>query len=222
MSTRDTLRRADPAHHLPSTALDARAEALLQSILTTPAAEATSVSPTGNAPVRRARPGRDWKPILVTAVVAIVVATGTAVAIRATSTASPTPATGATYSSRHALEDAVFAKLSEVATGDIPVRQKSALTYTDNAPVDDSEIDLTGKDLFIAAACDGGGSIAIQATGRPDTTLNCDTRAAIGPINLTAALPKNQQAAGLTVVVTSGHPRYIATAMAFAPKTPGN
>lgn len=221
MSTRDTLRRADPAEHLPSNAPDARAEALLRSILTAPAVESDPLTPSGTAPIRPIRPTRDWKPILVTAVVAVVVATGTVVAIRTTSTAGPAPATGATYSSRHALEDAVFARLGEVATGDIPVRQKSALTYTDDAPVDGDGIDTTGKDLFIAAACDGGGSIAIRETGRPDTTLNCDTRAAIGPIDLTAALPKTQTA-GMNVVVTSGHPRYVATAMAFALKIPAS
>jgi hypothetical protein len=222
MSTRDTLRRADPAHHLPLTTLDAQAEALLQSILATPAGRTSTAAPAATAPFRRIRPTRDWKPILVTAAVAILVATGTVVTIRAASTAGPSPATAATFSSRHALEDAVFAKLGEVATGDIPVREKSALTYTDNAPIDGEGIDTTGKDLFIAAACDGGGSIAIQETGRPDTTLNCDSRAAIGPIDLTTALPKNQQTANLNVVVTSGHPRYNATAMAFAPKTPSN
>lgn len=219
MSIRDTLRLADPVQHLPSIAIDDRDEQLLQSILATPGAAADPRSPSTTAQTRRPRPARDWRPILATAVVAVVVAIGAFVAIRATPTTSSDPATRATYSSRHALEDAVFAKLDEVATGDIPVRQKSALTYTDDAPVDGSEIDLSGKDLFIAAACDGGGSIAIRETGRPDTALDCDTRAAIGPIDLSAALPENHQSAGLDVVVTAGNPRYVATAMAFAPTT---
>jgi hypothetical protein len=150
-------------------------------------------------------------------VVAAAVVAGSVLAIRAVSIPPHAgPAASRTPTSRSALEDAVFGRLDEVAGSGIPVRQKSALTWTDRAPgADGGAIDLSGKDLYIAAACDGGGAIAISETGRSPVDLRCDSRSVVGPIDLTARATDGGQTAGLTVDVTAGHPRYVAKAMAF-------
>lgn len=208
----DALRNADPAKHLAREPLDARGEQLLRDILGTTPEESGSTTSAGRSPTRGRR---DWRPAVATAMVAAAVVAGTIVVLRSTSDQRSAPATSATASTLD-LEDAVFAKLSTVATGDIPVRRKSALTWTDEAAgASGGGIDTTGKDLFIAAACEGGGSIAIRMTGRPDAALDCTSVATIGPIDLTAGLDENRPTASLDVVITSGHPRFVAKSMAF-------
>jgi cytochrome c1 len=215
MSALDALRRADPARSLPPHALDDRDERLLREILGEQPEASGEVS-RGLPAAPRRRSGWEWRPALVTAVVAAAVVTGSVVAIRAVSI-PPTTASPAT-APRSALEDAVYARLAEVATGDIPLRQKSAMTWTDQLPHGDGDggIDLTGKDLYIAAACDGGGAIAIRESGRSPVGLRCDGRAAVGPIDLSADSTGRLRSAEMTVDVTAGHPRYVAKAMAFA------
>lgn len=115
----------------------------------------------------------------------------------------------------------MFAELDRVATGDIPVRQKSANTWSDTgAGGDGGALDLTDSTLYIAAACDGGGTIALQLTGHKDQTLDCSTPSTLGPINLTAEISAKKDSATLNVTAISGHPQFIAKAMAFPNPTP--
>lgn len=205
----DALRNADPAKHLSGEALDARGEQLLREILGTTPEDAGRTTPAARRPIR------DWRPVVATAVVAAAVVAGTVVVIRSTSDQHAAPATSATARAVD-LEDAVFAKLGTVAAGDLPVRQKSALTWTDRARgASGGGIDTTGKHLFIAAACDGGGSIAIEMTGRPDAVLDCTSPGTLGPIDLTAGRDEHHSTASLDVVTRSGHPRFVAKSMAF-------
>jgi hypothetical protein len=216
MNVPEALRRADPARTLPPQQLDPSAEHLLQQILGTSVEPDRNGSSAGRPGDRR---GRDWKPALATALVAAAVVTGTIIAIRAVPQTTRTgPAASA--NTERALEDAVFSRLDTVADGVVPVRQKSALTWTEKSPAASGDgIDATGRSLFIAASCEGGGSIAIRVTGLPDLTLDCSTRSTVGPVNLTALLGR-KQAADLKVVTTSGNPKYVAKSMAFVTPAP--
>ncbi|RIX31092.1 hypothetical protein [Amnibacterium setariae] len=217
MNVPEALRRADPARTRAAQELDPAAEHLLQQILGSPVeSEQTSAAP-GRPGGRRSR---DWKPVVATGLVAAAVVTGTILAIRAvpqSTGAGPAPS----VATDTRLEDAVFSTLDTVADGVVPVRQKSALTWTEQSPgASGGAIDTSGRDLFIAAACEGGGSIAIRVSDRPDLTLDCDTLSTLGPIDLTALLSNQKQAADLQVVATSGHPKYVAKSMAFATPAP--
>lgn len=217
MNVPQALRRADPARTLPLQQLDPAAEHLLQQILGSPVESERN----GTVPTRlNGHRSRDWRPILATALVAAAVVTGTILAIRAVPQTTGTgPA--ASRNTEKSLEDAVFSRLDTVADGDVPVRQKSALTWTEKSPgASGGAIDTSGRSLFIAAACEGGGSIAIRVSDQPDLTLACSTRSTLGPINLTALVGTRKQAADLQVVSTSGHPRYVVKSMAFATPAP--
>jgi hypothetical protein len=221
MNVPEALRRADPARTLTPQQLDPSAKHLLQQILGTPVEPERK----GSAPSRPSgRRSRDWKPILATALVAAAVVTGTIIAIQAvpqTAGTGPAASTPPSPNTEQSLEDAVFSRLDTVADGVVPVRQKTALTWTEKSPsASGGGIDTRGRSLFIAAACEGGGSIAIRVTGLPDLTLSCSTRSTLGPVNLTALLGTRKQAADLKVVTTSGHPKYVAKSMAFATPAP--
>lgn len=221
MNALESLRHADPGKQLTHRTLDARDEQLLHQILRTAGTEPDA--PAKPPQPASARTVRDWKPKFATIVVAIAVLAATIIAIRAVPSRDPHPAapTSPTATAADTLEAAVFAELSTVATGDLAVQDKSALTWTQaRATATGEGIDLTGKTLYIAAACEGGGSIAIQISGRPDVNLQCDRRATTGPINLTTTRNTERQATNLNVTITSGHPRYIAKAMAFPTPTP--
>jgi len=221
MTPIDALRHADPAKRLGTGRLDDRDEQLLREILATP----SPASATEQIAPARARGGSstpDRRARIATVVVALAVVVAAVVAIRLVPS-SPTSPAGVTSPSQtvtEVLTEAVFTRLDEVATGDVPVREKSAITWTDARPGSSGGgIDNSGKSLFVAAACEGGGSIAIRISGRADTDLGCDGRSTIGPIDVTA-LVGARETASLEVVTTTGSPRYVAKAMAFAVATP--
>lgn len=207
MKLSTALRQADPALRLARRDAD---EQLLRDIL------ATS-RPLRQPSARRSRmrTGPDWRPLLATAAVGAAVVAVAVAAITVPRHSHDGPAT-APATSRQALETMVFDRLDRVATGDVPVRQKSAITWSDaSAGPDGGAIDLTGRTLYIAAACAGGGSIAIHVSGHPDRTLHCGRASAIGPIDLTAETSSGGGTAELDVTVTGGDPHYIAKEMAF-------
>lgn len=212
MNPTTALGQADPARELPPREPDER---LLHEILS------SDPRPTALVETRsRTTPRRDRRPLVATAFVGVAVVAVAVIAIRLPGASHSSPA-ATSGSARHALEDAVFAKLDQVNTGDIPVQQKSATTWSDSLTgADGGALDLSNRTLYIAAACDGGGTIAIRLTGHGDQSLNCSTPSTLGPIDLTAEIPATHDTAGLDVVVTSGHPRYIAKAMAFPDPSP--
>ncbi|GAA4755102.1 hypothetical protein GCM10025783_30310 [Amnibacterium soli] len=213
MNVPEALRRADPARTLAAQQIDPAAEHLLQQILGTPVeSERKDTAPSRHSGHR----SRDWKPVLATALVAAAVVTTTILAIRAVPQPTGTGPAGS-LNTGTSLEDAVFSRLATVADGVVPVRQKSALTWTEKSPsASGGAIRTSGRNLFIAAACEGGGSIAIRVSDQPDLTLDCSSPSTLGPINLTALLDAQKQAADLRIVTTSGHPKYVVKSMAFA------
>lgn len=203
----DALRAADPAEHLRTDGPDGRAEQLLREILASPA---TGQRTRPHAP--RGSETKNRRSSVVTAAVAVAVVIAAFLAIRLVPTSPGVPA-APTSSTSVALTEAVYARLSRVATGDVPIREKSQMTWTDEHPTDSGgAIDLTGKNFYIAAACEGGGSIAIKVSGRADTVLDCDGRSVLGPLELTP----DEKGSSL-VVDSTGGARYVAKAMAFAP-----
>lgn len=219
MNPLEILRNADPAKQIQNQTLDDRDERLLHDILHSETATADAVQPIGSVASRPRAANRNRKPVLVTAFVAVVVAAAAVVTIQAAHVASTGPVAATPTSGTRSLEDDVYARLSEVATGDVPVREKSALTWTEASRSPDGDgIDTAGKTLYLAAACDGGGSIAIRETGRPDTTLACDVRSSLGPIDISPSSTK-AASASLDIVTLSGHPRYVVKSMAFAEPT---
>ena len=210
MNPRQAITLADPAKDLPLQ-LGVRDEELLRQILATPLNDAA-------APTRR-RLARERRQVLVTAIVAVAVVVGAVIAIRAVPSGHTAPSVAAspTASIDAALEDAVFAKVSEVAGSDVDVRALPALTWTQRSrSTEGGGFDTTGKTLYLAAACEGGGSFVIRVSGQPDRTVRCGSFTAIGPIDLSAEVAKSPGgSASLDVLTTSGHPRYIVKSVAI-------
>lgn len=179
----------------------------------------------------RAAGGRvvDRPRLVVTGLVAALVVVVAAFAVRAgldrpapgPAASSSTAATGAAPRPTRAaseitaeLQDALFALLPPAA------RTAPSLTWTDArvSPTGGS-IDTDGKTMLLAAACEGGGTLTLTVTGsnvpEPDTVLQCAELATTGPIDLSDAGGSDPPGAvEFDVRVSSGHPHFIAKAVA--------
>lgn len=221
MNTPDALRNADPARRLRPPSRDDVDERLLQEILATPhPAPASGGRRTGAGTPRLAR---GWRPVIVTGLVAVAVIAATVAVIRAVPTEPATPASPA-LSTRAELEAAVLGRLSDVSGSGRPVTSADpSLDWSDQGQgADGASLDLTGRTLYLAAACDGGGSITITITitGRPDLTLDCATFSALGPVNLTDLLPQSGKGLSVDVAAASGTPQYLVKQVALQSSSP--
>jgi hypothetical protein len=183
------------------------------------------------APLRSAArsPGRgvERPRVIATAVVAVLVV-GVAVlavrvgidrrsdvpATRPSSSISTAPTTPATTSpqDRRRLREAVLATLPKSA------RSAPALTWTEErtGPTGGA-IDTTDRTMLLSASCEGGGSLTITVTGRPDRVLDCSRATTVGPIDLSAAAGSDPPGSvEFDVRVSAGAPRFFALAVAVA------
>ena len=180
---------------------------------------------------RRAAGGRvvDRPRLVATGLVAAVVVLVAVLAIRA-GLDRPAPAPAATSSpaaisrtpqpTRAASE--ITAELQDALSALLPAAARTApsLTWTDArvAPTGGA-IETNGKTMLLAAACEGGGTVTLTVTGskapRP-AVLHCGRLDTAGPIDLSDAGGTDPPGAvEFDVKVTSGHPRYIAKAVAI-------
>lgn len=207
MNAMEALRRADPARSTADGTIGPDEERLLRSIV---------AAPTGGASTAAPRPSRrDRRPVLVTAAVAVVVVTLAVVAIRLGAQAPHVASTG------EASVPTVTTELREAVTNVFPEAfdGRATTTWTDASPggQGDDPVDLTGKVPAYAAACEGGGSVSIRVTGRPDRTLDCARLTTLGPV----VLDPTGVGGGMefSVVAASGHPRYLVKLTAVEPTT---
>lgn len=218
MNTRDALRSADPARHLPPASLEERDEQLLREILAAKSTARPATTPPGAGGIRRRPPRLAWRTGLATGIVAVAVIAASIAVIRAVPpTTTPGLASPTNTSTPPSLEATLTDRLSRVDADQAADPNAPAMVWTQNGESTiGGAIDLTGKTPVIAAACSDGGSIAIQVSGRPNTTLDCTNLSAIGPIDLTGGPDTPSDSVGITVVATSGNPRFIAKLIAVA------
>lgn len=212
MNPLDALRDADPADTLPTDGLDSRAEDLLQSIVA-----AVERRPRADpAPVGHHDRAFGRRPALVTAAVALLVAAAAVLAVRAAPpdrgsiAATGRPSDSKTALVANQLQAALDGRLIRTGARESELLHAPALVWTDG-PLSPSggPIETTGKNLFIAGACEGGGSLSIQISGRPDVQLECAHLTAVGPVDLTRiARSDSKHGTSVGVTVTSGAPRY--------------
>jgi len=179
---------------------------------------------------RRAAGGRvvDRPRLVVTGLVAAVVVIVAVLAIRAgldrpapgPAASSSTAATARTPQPTRAASE-ITAELQGALYGLLPpaARTAPALTWTDaRVGPTGGAIDTSGKTMLLAAACEGGGTVTLTVTGsnapRP-AVLHCDGLDTAGPIDLSDAGGTDPPGAvELDVKATSGHPRFVAKAVA--------
>lgn len=215
MNVREALRSTDPARHLRSRPLSDSDEQLMRTILTSPrhAPQQPDRASTASAP-----PPGAWRTWATTGLVAVAVVAGTVLVLRAVPDGVRAPASTPTATSHAstALHAAVDAKLAAAAKQqrldpDLPTQ-----TWTNRQRgTQGGPIDRTGKTLYLAAACKGGGTVTVEITGQLDTTIDCTTTAVIGPINLSAVAAKAKKVIGYDVTSTEGQAEYYAKAVAL-------
>jgi hypothetical protein len=184
----------------------------------------------GTAPVRRparAAGGVDRPRLILTGVVAVLVVVVAVLAVRigvgqpvrpaappssrpvptATPTPTPTPVPPEVTAR---LQDAVLAHLPSGS------RTLRGLTWTTGREGAAGEaIDMNGKTLLLAVACEGGGALRITISHRPDRVLPCSDPATAGPIDVSAAESTDAPTGvEFDVRVAAGSPRWFAKAVA--------
>jgi hypothetical protein len=182
-------------------------------------------------PAPRRRTAVDRPRLLVTGVVAAIVVVLAVFAIRAGlerpspgPAASPSAATAAPTPARPAAE--VRAELQEALFALLPASARTApsLTWSDDrASPTGGAIDTDGRSMLLAAACEGGGTLAVIVSGsnveRPTRVLRCAELSTLGPIDLSQAGGTDPPGpVGFDVRVRSGDPRFFAKAVAVDPE----